>query len=38
MRILDPKGLAEGSYECYEIMESEMDRVFDRPWRSLIAA
>ena len=38
MKILDAEGLADGSCECYEIMEREMDRVFDRPWRSLIAS
>ena len=38
MKILDPEGLADGSCECYEIMEREMDRVFDRPWRTLSAS
>ena len=38
MKILDPEGLADGSCECYEIMEREMDRVFDRPWRKLSAS
>ena len=37
MKILDPEGLVDGSCECYEIMEREMDRVFDRPWRGLAA-
>ncbi len=35
MTILDPEGLVEGSCECYELMEREMDRVFETPWREL---
>lgn len=38
MKILDPDGLSDGSCECYEIMEREMDRVFDHPWRKLSAS
>ena len=35
MTILDPAGLAEGACDCYEMMEREMDGVFERPWRDL---
>jgi len=35
MRVLDPEGLKEGSCECLELMEVQMDRIFDRPWRQL---
>jgi hypothetical protein len=35
MTILDPAGLAEGACDCYEMMEREMDDVFERPWRNL---
>jgi len=35
MKVLDADGLADGACECYEIMECEMDRVFQRPWREL---
>ena len=35
MRVLDARGLAEGSCECYESMQREFDRIFDRPWRDL---
>jgi len=37
MKILDAEGLADGACECYEIMEREMDGVFERPWRELAA-
>ena len=33
MTVLDAQGLLEGSCECLELMEREMDRIFDRPWR-----
>jgi CRP-like cAMP-binding protein len=36
MRLLDPPGLAAGSCECLELMERQMDRIFDRPWRDLV--
>jgi hypothetical protein len=35
MTILDAEGLLEGSCECLELMEREMDRIFDRPWREM---
>jgi hypothetical protein len=35
MTVLDPEGLAEGSCECYELIEAQMDRIFDAPWREL---
>jgi CRP-like cAMP-binding protein len=35
MRVLDPEGLVDGSCECYELMERQMDRIFDVPWRKL---
>jgi hypothetical protein len=35
MTVLDAEGLLEGSCECLELMEREMDRIFDRPWRDL---
>ncbi len=33
MIVLDPEGLVEGACQCYELMEREMDRIFDVPWR-----
>jgi CRP-like cAMP-binding protein len=33
MRVLDPEGLAEGSCECYEIVNRQLDKIFERPWR-----
>ena len=35
LRVLDPDGLTAGPCECLEIMESQFDRVFDRPWRRM---
>lgn len=35
MKVLDAEGLVEGSCACYELMESEMDRIYDAPWREL---
>lgn len=35
MRLLDPPGLAAGSCDCLELMERQMDRIFDQPWRAL---
>lgn len=35
MTILDPEGLVAGSCECYELMEAQMDKIFDTPWREL---
>jgi CRP-like cAMP-binding protein len=35
MTVLDHEGLAAGACECYELMEREMDRIFDVPWREL---
>ena len=33
MKILNPEGLAEGACECYQLMESQFDRMFSVPWR-----
>ena len=33
MRIQDSEGLMEGACECYELMEAQFDKIFDRPWR-----
>ena len=38
MKVLDGEGLAEGSCECLELMESQFDKVFDKPWRDLVQA
>lgn len=35
MKILDSEGLAEGACGCYELMEREMDRIYEVPWREL---
>jgi Mn-dependent DtxR family transcriptional regulator len=35
MTVLDSEGLAAGACPCYELMEREMDRIFDVPWRDL---
>lgn len=35
MTVLDPEGLVAGACACYELMEREMDRIFDVPWREL---
>jgi len=35
MTILDPEGLVAGACECLELMERQMDRIFDAPWREL---
>jgi CRP-like cAMP-binding protein len=35
MTILDPEGLKEGACECLELMETQFDRIFERPWREL---
>jgi CRP-like cAMP-binding protein len=35
MTVLDPEGPVAGACECYELMEREMDRIFDAPWREL---
>lgn len=36
MKILDAEGLFDGSCECYEIIESQMNKIFERPWRELL--
>lgn len=36
MEILDPEGLREGACECYELIQTQIDRIFDRPWQDLI--
>ena len=33
MKVLDAVGLVDGSCVCYELMEREMDRVYEIPWR-----
>ena len=35
MTVLDAEGLVAGACSCYELMEREMDRIFDVPWREL---
>ncbi len=35
MTVLDPEGLVAGACECYELMEAQMDRIFEVPWRDL---
>jgi len=35
MKILDPEGVVDGACGCYELMEREMDRIYDVPWREL---
>lgn len=32
LSILNPEGLAEGTCECYQIMEAQFERIFDQPW------
>lgn len=34
LTILDPDGLAEGACECYRLMESQFEKIFDQPWRA----
>lgn len=36
MKVLDAEGLVEGACPCYELMEREMDRIYDVPWRELV--
>lgn len=36
MQIRDPQGLTDGSCECLELMESQVDKIFDQPWRDLL--
>ena len=35
MKVLDTEGLVDGACACYELMEREMDRIFEVPWREL---
>jgi Crp-like helix-turn-helix domain len=35
MKILKPEGLVEGACGCYQLMEREMDRIYEVPWRKL---
>src|ERR1043165_3579804 len=35
MKILDAEGVVDGACGCYELMEREMDRIYDVPWRNL---
>jgi CRP-like cAMP-binding protein len=35
MKVLDPDGLEQGSCECYGLMEAQMNRVYEKPWRQL---
>ncbi|HJQ30710.1 MAG TPA: helix-turn-helix domain-containing protein [Pyrinomonadaceae bacterium] len=34
--VTDRPGLEECACDCYELMEREMDRIFDAPWRDLV--
>jgi CRP-like cAMP-binding protein len=34
MAIINPNGLEEGACECYQLMESEFDKIFAQPWRA----
>lgn len=36
MRIEDPEGLKEGACECYELINGEINKIFERPWRELV--
>jgi hypothetical protein len=36
MRIRDPEGLLAGSCECLQLMETQFDRIFEKPWRELV--
>ena len=38
MNILDARGLAEGACECLELMETQFDKIFEQPWRGLVAS
>jgi len=38
MKVLDSEGLVEGACGCYELMEREMDRIYEVPWRKLAEA
>ena len=35
MKVLDSEGLVEGACSCYQLMEREMDRIYEVPWREL---
>jgi hypothetical protein len=35
MKVLDSEGLVEGCCSCYKLMEREMDRMYEAPWREL---
>ena len=35
-KVLNPDGLVQGACECYELMERQMDRIYDVPWREFI--
>jgi hypothetical protein len=35
MKVLDAEGLVEGCCSCYKLMEREMDRIYEAPWREL---
>lgn len=35
MKVLDSEGLVDGACPCYELMEREMDRIYETPWREL---
>jgi CRP-like cAMP-binding protein len=36
VRILDAEGLKEGACECLELMESQFDKIFNKPWHQLV--
>jgi hypothetical protein len=35
MKVLNPEGLERGACACYHLMEREMDKIYDIPWREL---
>ncbi|HKW18002.1 MAG TPA: Crp/Fnr family transcriptional regulator [Terriglobales bacterium] len=36
LTITNPDGLVTGACECYALMESQFDKIFDQPWRARI--
>lgn len=35
LTILNPHGLVDGACECYELMESQFEKIFDQPWSDI---
>lgn len=35
LTIVDPDGLARGACECYGLMESQFEKIFQQPWREI---